>query len=304
MDISIIIPNYNGEEILSKNLPKVLEEIKGYKKGDIEVIITDDFSTDKSVEVIKKFPQIKLITSLKNTGFSSNVNRGVAKAKGDIILLLNTDVYPEKGFLDPLINHFKDENVFAVGCMDKSVEGTDVILRGRGVAYWRRGFFVHQRGEVDKNDTMWVSGGSGAFRKLFWDKLGGLNSLYDPFYWEDIDLSYRAQKAGYKVLFEPKSVVWHEHEKGAIKRKYTPFTVKTIAFRNQFFFVWTNVTDLNLLISHFLWLPYHFLNTILKGDFAFLLGFFRSLILTPKVIQSRNRNKKFFVIKDKQLLKK
>lgn len=313
MDISIVIPNYNGQNLLKKNLPKVIGELERYKGGKWEIIVVDDASTDASASVISNlksplgFSQGEQITNLqfikneKNLGFSSTVNKGVKSAKGEILILLNTDVYPEENFLEPLLQHFEDIKVFAVGCLDKSIEGGKTVLRGRGLGDWKRGFLVHKKGEADKTNTLWVSGGSGAFRKSIWDKLGGLNELYNPFYWEDIDLSYRALKSGYKVLFEPKSVVVHEHEKGAIQSKYTPQKVKIIAYRNQFIFVWENATDLSLQFSHCLWLPYHFIKAIIGRDSAFFAGFFRALILFPKIIQSSFKAQKLFVKKDKEV---
>src|SRR6185437_453862 len=132
MNISIIIPNYNGEKILKKNLPHVLSAAKAYKKGTVEIIIPNDPSTDKSKEIIVEF-----INSLKGTeiggktvdntrkdeaGFSKNVNRGVALATGDVLVLLNNDCQPHADFFEPLLSHFEDEQVFAVGCMDESIE--------------------------------------------------------------------------------------------------------------------------------------------------------------------------------------
>ncbi|MBI3984697.1 MAG: glycosyltransferase family 2 protein [Candidatus Levybacteria bacterium] len=300
MNLSVVIPNYNGAQILGKNLPKILKELEDFGK-EYEIIIVDDGSEDNSIEVIKKFPKIKLFLNPKNLGFSSTVDRGVEEASGQLILLLNTDVYPEKGFLGPLVDCFEDEKVFAVGCMDKSIEKEKIVLRGRGIGSWQRGFLVHSRGEVDRTDTLWVSGGSGMFRKSIWVKLGGLNRLFDPFYWEDIDLSYRALKSGFKVLFEPKSIVFHEHEKGVIKKKFSPFDVKVIAYRNQFTFVWTNLTDFDLLIKHILFLPYHMLKAIIGLDGAFYLGFFKALIILPKSLTVRYNNKKLFVKSDKEI---
>ena len=69
---------------------------------------------------------------------------------------------------------------------------------------------VHSRGEVNKTNTLWVNGGSGAFRKSIWEDLGGFDELYNPFYWEDIDLSYRAKKAGYKIIYVPTAKVYHK----------------------------------------------------------------------------------------------
>ena len=310
MNISIIIPNYNGEDLLRKNLPKVLSAILNYKDGEVEIIIVDDGSTDDSLKVIKNEKlkikdqnlQLKIIQNEKNLGFSSTINKGVQNANGDILVLLNTDVVPEKDFLKPLIGHFHDESVFAVGCMDKSIENGKTVLRGRGIGKWEKGFLVHRRGEVDKKNTLWVSGGSGAFRKSIWNNLLGFNELYSPFYWEDIDLSYRAIKSGYKVLFEPTSVVLHEHEKGTIKKKFSPFKIKTIAYRNQFIFVWENATDINLQFLHVFWLPCHFLKALVRLDTPLFIGFLMALILLPKIIISSFKAQKLFVRTDKEVI--
>ncbi len=302
MNVSIVIPNYNGARLLEKNLEKVFDAVNYYKKGKVEIIIVDDASTDNSLDIIKD-KNVAIFKNEKNLGFSSTVNNGVKEAKEDILVLLNTDVVPEKGFLQPLISHFNDESVFAVGCMDKSIESGKTVLRGRGVGKLKRGFLVHKRGEIDKTNTLWVTGGSGAFRKSIWNKLGGFNEIYNPFYWEDIDLSYRAIKSGYKILFESKSVVVHEHEKGAIIEKFSSFKIKTIAYRNQFIFVWENATDISLQFLHVLWLPYHFLKAMLRGDAAFFLGFVKAFILIPKIIKSRLKSQKMFVKTDYEIVK-
>lgn len=227
----------------------------------------------------------------------------MALATGDILLLLNNDVRPHKDFLEPLLSHFSDEKVFAVGCMDESIEEGKTVLRGRGVGYWHRGFIFHQAGELDKTNTFWVSGGSGAFRKRVWDRIGGLDVLFNPFYWEDIDLSYRGVKSGYKILFEKKSVVVHEHEEGAIKTKFKQKFVQKIVYRNQFFFVWKNLTDGNLLFAHVLWMPYHLVTALMRKDWLFFQGFFLALMQLNRVQDSRYRAKKMFVRKDSDVLK-
>jgi GT2 family glycosyltransferase len=304
MKISVVIPNYNGENLLRQNLPKVIAAIKNHD-GEKEIIVTDDVSIDQSKEVVneikKEYKDFKItfLEASKNRGFSSNVNGAVHRATGEIIILLNTDVSPNEDFLKPLLKNFKDKKVFAVGCLERSIESDgNVVLRGRGVGSWKRGFLIHQRGEVNNENTLWVSGGSGAFRKEIWDKLRGFNSLYDPFYWEDIDLSYRALKSGYKVLFEPDSVVKHEHEKGAIKSRYSSSEVKEIAYRNQFIFTWLNLTDGRLLFLHCAFIPYHLIKTLLKRDFLFVSGFFRAFILFPKILKCREQNMQDFIISD------
>lgn len=270
MKISIIIPNFNGLELLKENLPRVIKE-----NPRVEIIVVDDASTDASISFLHhNFPKIKVIAKKENRGFSSAVNSGVSQAQGDLIVLLNTDVYPKKDYLDKSLPYFNDPKTFAVGFSQESEENGRVILRGRGEGEFKRGFLIHRRGEVNKNNTLWVCLGAGIFRRSIWDKLRGLREIYDPFYWEDIDLSFRAQKAGYKIYFENASRVVHQQEKGAIRSKYSPQDIKTIAYRNQFLFVWLNYYNPQNLLQHFLWLPYHFLKI---RDASFYRGFFQAL---------------------------
>lgn len=313
MNISIIVPNFNGNNLLKENLPKIIRAIVFCQKKikiSAEIIIVDDKSTENSIEEIKKYTDqiniknilFKISENEKNLGFASTINRGVKNSNGEIIILLNTDVAPHEDFLPFLIQHFKDEKFFAVGCLDESIENGKTILRGRGIGKWEKGFLRHARGEVNNINTLWVSGGSGAFRKKIWDKLGGFNEIFSPFYWEDIDLSYRAQKSGYDILFEPKSRVVHKHEEGSIKKNYSSSRIKTIAYRNQFIFVWSNITDLNYIFSHVYWLPHHFIKAIVKKDVAFLIGFFSAFILLPKIIKFSLNAKKLFSKKDAEII--
>lgn len=305
MKISIVIPNFNGRQLLKKNLPLILKHCP-----DQELIIVDDASTDGSVLEVKsqklkvksKDDNLKIIQNRKNLGFASSVNIGVKQSKGDLIVLLNTDVYPDKNYLDHALSHFKDSQIFAVGFLQKSIEGNDIILRGRGVGKFERGFLVHRRGEVDKVNTLWVSGGACAVRKDIWERLGGMSTIYNPFYWEDIDLSYRALKAGYKLIFEPKSIVYHQQKEGAIRSLYTPSQIKTIAYRNQIFFVWCNITDKNLILQHYIYLPYHLLKSLLRFDIDFTAAFFLTLAQLPKVLHQRTRNKKLNEYSDLDIL--
>ncbi len=315
MNISIVIPNFNGRDLLLHNIPLVVKAVEEYGAGFVEIIITDDASQDGSVGAVKhlledlvpknskKLSSVVLENPLgKNRGFSGNVNVGVRAAKGDILILLNSDVVPKKGFLTPLLSHFKDPNVFAVGCMDESVEEGKIVLRGRGVGKWERGFLAHSAGSLNSPHTLWVSGGSGAFRKSIWEKLGGLNELYNPFYWEDIDLSYRAQKAGFTVLFEQKSVVRHEHSKGAIKTFYKPLRVRKIVYRNQFLFTWLNLTDTMLIAKHVFWLPYHIAKAVQHQDVAFFYGLGMALWRIPRVLFYRSTMRKLWKRTDAQVI--
>lgn len=295
--VSIVIPNWNGSELLQKHLPAVLVAAAG-----AEVIVVDDGSDDDSVIILeKKYPSISIVARPNHNGFASAVNDGVAMAKGSIVVLLNTDIEPKKDFLEPLLKHFADNSVFAVGCMDRSMESGSVVLRGRGIARWEKGYFIHQRGDVDAGGTAWVSGGSGAFRKDVWFDLGGMDELYDPFYWEDIDISYRALKAGYRIVFEPKSVVDHFHELGKIKTSFTPFRVNTIAYRNQFIFIWKNLSDTRIWIEHMMYTPVRLFQALLRGDNAMIEGYARAMLKLVQVMLHRLSAKSHWKRKDREI---
>jgi GT2 family glycosyltransferase len=110
--LSIIIPNYNGQEILQQNLPVILAHAQKYKAP---IIIVDDKSKDNSVAMLKeKFPQVILIEKPTNQGFSSTVNTGVKTAQTELVCLLNSDIVTTENFLDPLFAYFDDSQTAAV----------------------------------------------------------------------------------------------------------------------------------------------------------------------------------------------
>jgi GT2 family glycosyltransferase len=241
MKFSIIVPNWNGEKLLLKNLPAVL------KSGAEEVIVVDNGSADGSVAFLKKFqsqhPELKTIFNGSNLGFVKAVNQGVKSAQGEIVVLLNNDVEPEPDFLKPLVKAFQNEDVFAVSLHEPQASWA----KGQ----WISGFIEHQLGEKAKitHLSFWASGGSGAFRKSIWLKLNGLDEIFTPFYWEDMDLSYRAWKRGYQILWEPQSIVHHQHE-STIGSRFSPSYINFISQRNQLLFIWKNITSFKMLFEH------------------------------------------------------
>lgn len=257
--VSVVIPNYNGEELLKKNLPQVIAAMDNPKNNILEIVVVDDGSADKSVNLVKStFPQVKLIKHTKNRGFSSAVNTGVRGTKGSIILLLNSDVVPEKDFLVNALDNFKDDRVFAVSLHEKDY--------GYAKGKFENGYVALSMGpESNKvEQSFYVSGGSGLFSKEHWKSLGGMDeSTLSPFYWEDIDICYRATKRGLICLWDPSAKVVHKHEStiSKLSKKY----VGRVRERNQILFIWKNITSLTLIRKH-------------------LVGLIRRLIKTPGYI--------------------
>ncbi len=297
--VSVIIPNYNGRKILEKNLPEV---IKNCPK--CEIIVIDDASTDESVKYLKQeFKSVRVVTQEKNQGFSQTVNNGVRHAKSELVLLLNSDIVPRPGFLKILEKHFENEpNLFAVGISDDSHEEGKIVIKGRGGASFKMGFFTHYALPPIAAETLWVSGGSGLFSRTKFLELKGFDKAYAPFYWEDIDLSYRARKAGYYCIFEPESKVDHYHEEGAIKKTRSENYIKTISYKNQFIFVWKNIEDWLYCLEHLIYLPYHFAVALTKGDWPFFNGFFKASLQIPKLILNYHQDLPRIIKTDREIL--
>lgn len=265
--VSVIIPNYKKLPLI-KNLPAIIKACPG-----AEIIIVDDASPDDTVSYLKtNFPQIKVIKNSTNQRFAVSCNKGVKAASGKIVVLLNSDVMPKPGFLLPLIAHFSDPQVFAVSCLEIQRHGKS----GRNCCQFKRGFLIHSAAPVVAGNNCWAIGGSSAFDRQKYLQLGGMDRLYSPAYWEDIDLSWQArEKFGWKILFEPKSQVYHHHETTNLS-VFGRNQMELIAMRNQILFVWKNIRGRQLL-EHFLWLPYHFVFTVYRTKGIFIIAFFQAL---------------------------
>lgn len=281
--ISVVIPNYNGKHLLAKNLPSVIKNCPG-----CDIIVVDDASTDGSVEFLKhKFRKVRVIRQSKNKGFASTANLGVEKARSTFVLLLNSDVSPRKNFLKPALKHFSNEKLFAVGLLDYSHENGKIIIKGRGGLKFKRGLFIHFPAFIERGTTFWVSGGSGLFNRDKFLQLGGFNPIFKPFYWEDIDLSFRAWKAGYCCIFEPLAKVDHYHEEGAITTQKSQFYILSTSYKNQFIFTWINISNYPWAIEHLLWLPYHIVKSVVGLNFAFVAGLIWAMLQLPNLIRSQ-----------------
>lgn len=281
-DISIIIPVYKNKELFLKLLNSNMPFIEDY-----EIIIVDDASDEQIGSVIRKdFPDIRVIEHDKNMGFAPTVNDGAKAASGTYLMFLNSDVKILKHFSTKLTKNFDDPDVFAVSFMQIEKDGSKV---GKNILFFRDGFPQHSKAtDLKLGLNGWAEGGSCIVRKDYFEKLGGFNELYAPFYWEDIDLSYRAYSRGWKVLFDPEIVVEHHHE-STIGTFFTRRKINTIAHRNQCIFTWCNMTDTSLLKDHLKLLPKHTIRSLMSGKPEFITGLVQAVLRLPEVRLHRSR---------------
>jgi GT2 family glycosyltransferase len=288
--ISIIIPVYKNYEMFYK----FLEINKKYFDG-CEVIVMNDYPGENITGQVKKiYSEVTVVNNRKNLGFAGNVNAGVLKSTRNYVLLMNSDVLLKDNSFLTSLEYFKtDSKLFAVGFSQVEKDGKKV---GANKGFFKNGLINHQAAPQPKKDAsinFWAEGGSSIFKKKIFVELGLLDELYNPFYWEDIDLSYRAWRSGYKILFAPNIEVEHRHE-STIGKYFDKSKILKTAFRNQLIFLWKNLTDGDLFIKHLLSLP----------RFIFVPGFFDALIRLPKILKSRKKTIKLFVKSDKEILNK
>lgn len=307
---SIVIPNWNGRDLLARYLPSVMDAAR--MRPGSEVIVVDNGSTDESVElVLERFPQVRLIALDENLGFGGGSNRGFEHARHDIVVLLNSDMRVEPNFLAPLLNAFEDEKTFAVSCQihfsdpEKKREET-----GLTEAWWEQGS-LRVRHRIDPAietayPCFYGGGGSCAFDKRKFFELGGFDELLAPFYLEDTDLGYLAWKRGWKVLYQPASVVYHEH-RGTIGKRFSEAYIQSVLKKNFLLFTWKNVHDWAMLGEHFLFAWSSAMLSWLFGDSperSSVWGIARAAWQLPRTAISRIRAHGLAEISDREVFRR
>ncbi|MFH1288546.1 MAG: glycosyltransferase family 2 protein [bacterium] len=308
--VSIVIANWNGEKVIAKCLDSLRQASRFYN-GQIEIIVVDDESKDDSRDIIKaNYPEVKLVVNEKNKGFGETASRGIKESKNDIVILLNNDVEVENDFIDPLVSHFEDPSVFAVSCRS-FFHDRKTFNEGRKLPKFVRGFIRFPASSnkepskdlIDKTRafySFYAVGGHCAYSREKFLALGGFSPLYYPFYWEDVDVCYRAWKRGWETVYEPKSIVYHGPH-GVIKEKNKNRYVKTIMNRNRILLVWKNCQPGTIFTYHFFPIVWKLLTYFFILDF----NFYRSFGLAVKKIcgiqRERKKEKKIAVKTDREI---
>ncbi len=282
--VSVVVPTFNGGNLLKKHIPALLHAMR---EAD-ELILVDDASTDdtktwvadeltgktrvqpnwhstertaNSDDVVvmqgKLHGKRTLYLRLKkNVRFAVAVNTGVALAGNPLVFLLNNDVAVREDTIKHLAERFNVDgtgSLFAVGCLE--IEGVSGQLGGKNTLRFERGLFQHSRAsDFSSGATAWASGGSAMFSVEKWLELGGFDPRFYPAYWEDVDLSFRARKLGWRVEFNEQAVVEHLHE----TTNSTVFGAKKLqrqSFKHQRLFTKIHATVVQRLL-YYIWWPY------------------------------------------------
>ena len=302
--ISVIIPNYNGRQLLEQVLPTVFIALHNAGLSH-EVIISDDASSDDSLSFLQSnYPQVQLICNKENRGFSPTINTGIFAAQYDYVLLLNSDVKLSPDYFKPLLRYFDSEDTFGVmgrivGWQDEKIQDAAKYPAFHGSKIKTSGnYYLATPSANDWLYSMYLSGANALVDRRKIQSLGGFNELFAPFYVEDFELSLRAWRMGWKCYYEHAAICRHQTST-TIASSFKKENIKKIYNRNKMYMHAIHLDG----GKRFLWFLQLFLESIVqlimfKKYFAKALFLFLSSY--KNVVSSR---KKFYAFaKEKQLL--
>lgn len=302
MSVSVILPTYNGLSLLQKHLPSVLA---AEGMAEAELLIADDGSTDGTAEwLAANVPQARVVRREENGGFARACNAAIREARGELLLLLNNDVSVDPGFLAPLRRALlSDPNIFAVNARILLPERA-MLDEGEKVGGFHHGIFyvdTLRQSSAQTAPTLYATACAALYRRDRVEVLGGFDEIFSPFYWEDVDLSYRALRRGWQVLYEPQSVVYHQHE--TTTSRLDPRYKSLVRERNQFLFVWKNMTDPHLIARSLLMGPCVGLyQARRRGERSLWDGYRAALRCLPEVRVRRGVEKREATVADHTIL--
>ncbi|MGQ9469595.1 MAG: glycosyltransferase family 2 protein [Nitrososphaerales archaeon] len=209
--VSLIILTCNNKQILAKCLNSVV----AIKYRNLEVIVVDNASSDGTSKLISEnFSNVKIVRSERNLGYAGGNNLGIRNARGDYVILLNDDTIVDPKFVSRLVEGMEAEPRATLGsCKIYGMKGRVIQYAGgfindKGYPIMR-GYGEEDNGQYDRlGEVEWASGACMIIRRECLEKIG----LFDYsffIYYEDTDLSFRARKAGYKVIYIPSTIIRH-----------------------------------------------------------------------------------------------
>lgn len=285
--VSIVIPSWNGLSLLERFLPSVQRAAEFYSdetNSPVEIVVVDDGSDDgtsdwlltlgftrsiRSDSAMAPFPgkmdtgpsestRLILVNNDCNAGFGEACNRGFAIARHKLVFLVNNDVEVSREVIKPLVECFSDPAVFAAHCRVFDLESGREVGTGK-LGSFSRGFIRVHRSYVPTGPgitlySMFAGGGSSMFDRDKFIEMSGFDRLLTPFYWEDVELSIRAWKRGYTVLYQPRAVV--RHRISSTIRHIDRSKVERIQRRNRLIYHWIHLHDTRMMISHVAWVMF------------------------------------------------
>jgi GT2 family glycosyltransferase len=238
-DVTAVVLNRNGEKIIGKCLTSIMNQtIK-----NLEVIVIDNGSTDKSIEIINSYPSIKVLINDRNLGFTGGCWLGIKKANSEYVAFINNDAILSEDWMERMLLLIKeDSKIGAVGGKVLKPDGK-IDSIGACIMYpsGRSGFSRdHESGDIE--DIASLPGSAFMIKKSIALKIGFLDPDYFVLY-EETDFFWRLRLAGYRCVYDPKAISWHFHAYSFARDPYWTY------FRRVYFYLrnmmWSNLKNLD-----------------------------------------------------------
>lgn len=249
MIVSIVIPNYNGEKFLRE----CIEALNDQTMSDFELILVDNGSTDKSLDIVKELsPDARIIKLYRNYGFSRAVNEGIKASAAPYVILLNNDTRVLPDFVKELYNAIRsDERIFSVSARMLQMYAPH-LLDSAGDMYcclgwaFARGKDKPETGYNKRTEIFSACAGAAIYRKSVFEETGYFDEAHFA-YLEDVDVGYRARICGYINIYEPRAEVYHAGS-GMTGSRYNKFKI-SLSSRNNVYLAYKNMPLIQLIIN-------------------------------------------------------
>ena len=268
--VSIILVTWNSR----KHLKQCLECISKQTFKNFEIIIIDNDSQDHSVDyVIEHYAHLKVIQNKENAGFAKANNQGIKAAQGELIFILNPDVFLEPSFLEELVKFLSPRHqygsvggkllLFKNGYKSRIIDSTGLFL-GKSLRARDRGNLKEDRNQYDAHEQIFaVCGAAVLFRREALDRIMVEGEYFDEdffAYYEDLDLGWRLQLSGFESGYTPKAIAYHVRGGSGVAAKFRQKgpEMQRLTLRNRYLMLIKNLSLPNLLF----FFPYFFLTEV------------------------------------------
>jgi glycosyltransferase involved in cell wall biosynthesis len=207
LKVTVAIPCYNGEEYINQ----VIESILNQTRSSDEILVIDDGSTDKSANLVERYAKrherVKLISHYENKGIAFARNTALQHAENDVIVYIDVDVQADPQFIASILNEYTDEKVAGVG--GQGIESNIRNVYDR----WRKLHASQGSGSQIKRNTGMLWGLCSSYRRKVLAEIGGFDTFYRTNA-EDVDIGIRIRGAGYRLVYSPDAIVYHQRSDG------------------------------------------------------------------------------------------
>ncbi len=310
MNISVVIPTWKGRRLLQAYLPSVVEACNHSREklnNETELVIVDDAGNDGTASWLRSDYRdcVRVVEHEENRGFAAACQTGFARARFPLVLLLNNDVRLEPDCIPPMIGHFHGADLFAVTGKIFNQKG-DRFCNGGKVARFRRGMWsTYQNYDlapgVDDGLPLLSFTAIGAFslfdRARFLE-IGG----YDPLaaMVEDVEISYRAWKRGWRIEYEPRSIAYHDASQ-TMDQRYRRRALDKLSRRSRILMHWMLLHDRRMFSQHLGAMAFRILTSWLVLDWRFYWAIGTGLGNLPSIARKRRATRRTMQRSDPEL---